>query len=180
MFWSTGCSLLRAEGFSCILDVLYGGIGIRKLQYLISKKLFFKKFLLSKPPDPDRFRIRIRIDLQCRIRIETKCGSETLLLGNNKLFFLIVIIFLQVGRGARSSVARSPSWTNSRAPRTSRRPRRRTSPWWSTRSRPRAKSPSGRSRSRSRNAFSNSRNLNKEILMITSVCRYFLAVVWNP
>jgi hypothetical protein len=25
-------------------------------------------------------------DLQCRIRIETKCGPETLLLGNNKLF----------------------------------------------------------------------------------------------
>jgi hypothetical protein len=26
---SAGCSLLRAEGFSCSLDVLYGGLGIR-------------------------------------------------------------------------------------------------------------------------------------------------------
>jgi hypothetical protein len=24
MFWSAGCSLLRAEGFFCSLDVLYG------------------------------------------------------------------------------------------------------------------------------------------------------------
>jgi hypothetical protein len=28
-------SLLRAKGFSCSLDVLYGGLGIRKLQFLI-------------------------------------------------------------------------------------------------------------------------------------------------
>jgi hypothetical protein len=27
-FWSAGCHLLRAEGFSCSLDVLYGGLGI--------------------------------------------------------------------------------------------------------------------------------------------------------
>jgi hypothetical protein len=26
IFWSAGCSLLRAEGFSCSLDVLYGGL----------------------------------------------------------------------------------------------------------------------------------------------------------
>ncbi len=39
MFLSTGCSLLRAEGFSCSLGVLffYGGIGISKLQFLIKK-----------------------------------------------------------------------------------------------------------------------------------------------
>jgi hypothetical protein len=30
-----GCSLLRAEGFSCSLGVLYGGLGISKLQFLI-------------------------------------------------------------------------------------------------------------------------------------------------
>jgi hypothetical protein len=30
MFWSAGCSLFRAEGFSCTLDVLYGGLGISK------------------------------------------------------------------------------------------------------------------------------------------------------
>jgi hypothetical protein len=37
MFLSTGCSLLRAEGFSCSLGFLYGGLGIIKLQFLIKK-----------------------------------------------------------------------------------------------------------------------------------------------
>ncbi len=37
MFLSTGCSLLRAEGFSCSLGVLYEGLGISKLQFLIKK-----------------------------------------------------------------------------------------------------------------------------------------------
>jgi hypothetical protein len=37
MFLSTGCSLLRAEGFSCSLGILYGGLGISKLQFLIKK-----------------------------------------------------------------------------------------------------------------------------------------------
>jgi hypothetical protein len=37
MFLSTGCSLLRAEGFSCSLGVLYKGLGISKLQFLIKK-----------------------------------------------------------------------------------------------------------------------------------------------
>jgi hypothetical protein len=54
MFLSTGCSLLRAEGFSCSLGVLYGGLGIRKLQFLIKKieikfpaKIFFFNFRSS-------------------------------------------------------------------------------------------------------------------------------------
>jgi hypothetical protein len=38
MFLSIGCSLLRAEGFSCSLD-------IRKLQFFI-KKIYIKNFLL--------------------------------------------------------------------------------------------------------------------------------------
>ncbi len=38
MFLSTGCSLLRAEGFSCSLGVLYGGLGISKLQLFTKKK----------------------------------------------------------------------------------------------------------------------------------------------
>jgi hypothetical protein len=37
MFLSTGCSLLRAEVFSGSLSVLYGGLGISKLQFLIKK-----------------------------------------------------------------------------------------------------------------------------------------------
>ncbi len=35
IFSNAGCSLLRAEGFSCSLGVLYGGLGISKLQFLI-------------------------------------------------------------------------------------------------------------------------------------------------
>jgi hypothetical protein len=31
MFGSAGCLLLRAEGFICGLDVLYGGLGIGEL-----------------------------------------------------------------------------------------------------------------------------------------------------
>ncbi len=44
---------MRAEGFSCIiLDVLYEGLGISKLQFMIKKHLLaaiFVQFLLSKP-----------------------------------------------------------------------------------------------------------------------------------
>jgi hypothetical protein len=35
MFLSAGCYLLRSEGYSCSLDVLYGGLWISKLQFLI-------------------------------------------------------------------------------------------------------------------------------------------------
>jgi hypothetical protein len=34
IFGSAGCYLLRAKGFSCSLGVLYGGLGISKLQFL--------------------------------------------------------------------------------------------------------------------------------------------------
>ncbi len=44
MFWSSECSLLRAEGFSCSLDVLYGGLGISKLQFWFLKKFCCKLF----------------------------------------------------------------------------------------------------------------------------------------
>ncbi len=37
MFWSVRCSFLRAEGFSCSLCSLYGGLRIRKLQFSIQK-----------------------------------------------------------------------------------------------------------------------------------------------
>jgi hypothetical protein len=33
-----GVLFLRAEGFSCVLDVLYGGLGINKLHFLIKKR----------------------------------------------------------------------------------------------------------------------------------------------
>ncbi len=63
MFLSTGCSLLRAEGFSCSLGVLYGGLGISKLQFFIKKIeikfpaiYFFFNFRSSNPGS----RIQIR------------------------------------------------------------------------------------------------------------------------
>jgi hypothetical protein len=37
MFLTGGCSLLMAEGFSCSLGVLYGGLGMSKLQFWIKK-----------------------------------------------------------------------------------------------------------------------------------------------
>ncbi len=55
MFWSAGCSLLRAESFFCCLDALYGGLGIGKFKFLIKKILNFffcvkfVKFWSSKP-----------------------------------------------------------------------------------------------------------------------------------
>ncbi len=65
MFLSTGCSLLRAEGFSCSLGVLYGGLGISKFQFLIKKieikfptKIFFFNFRSSNPGSGSWIRIR--------------------------------------------------------------------------------------------------------------------------
>ncbi len=70
MFWSVGWPLLRAEGFFCNLDVLYGGLEIGKLQ---SKKIkfifscnFFFNFWSLKP------RIRMVFSLKCWIRIRMK------------------------------------------------------------------------------------------------------------
>jgi hypothetical protein len=50
---------LRAEGFFCNLDILYGGLGIVKLQILI-KKIFFLQFLVIKALDPDWIRIGLQ------------------------------------------------------------------------------------------------------------------------
>jgi hypothetical protein len=45
MFLSIGWPLLRTEGFFYNLDILYGGLGKGKLQFLIKKK-FLKNFQL--------------------------------------------------------------------------------------------------------------------------------------
>ncbi len=72
MFCSVGWPLLRAEGFFCNLDILYGGLGTGKLQFLIKKKfnfflaVIFFQFLVIIALDPDWIRIRIRIGLQPR------------------------------------------------------------------------------------------------------------------
>jgi hypothetical protein len=44
IFLSVVYSILRSEGFSCSLDVIYGGLGINKLQFYFS---------LQKMTDPD-------------------------------------------------------------------------------------------------------------------------------
>jgi hypothetical protein len=57
MFWIAGCSILRAEGFSCSLGVLYRGLGISKLQFLFKKYNFFSfkyfQFFVNKTLDPE-------------------------------------------------------------------------------------------------------------------------------
>jgi hypothetical protein len=68
---NAGCSLLRAEGLFCSLDVLYGGLGISKLKYLITRyvkniHLYFFQFLIIKP----WIRIWIWIHLKGSIRIQ--------------------------------------------------------------------------------------------------------------
>jgi hypothetical protein len=54
MFSRAGCSLSRAEGISCSLCVLYGGLGITKLQFFFSAVHFFQ-FLVIKTLDPDPY-----------------------------------------------------------------------------------------------------------------------------
>jgi len=59
LFCSAGCFLLRDEGFSFGLDVLYWDLEISKLQFLIKKQVLifssdeFFKFSEIKPLDPD-------------------------------------------------------------------------------------------------------------------------------
>ncbi len=58
---------MRAEGFFCNLDILYEGLGIGKLQFLIKKNInffsavIFFQFFVIKAPDPDWIRIRIGV-----------------------------------------------------------------------------------------------------------------------
>ncbi len=63
LFWSAGCPLLRAKGFSCSLDILYLGLGTSKLQFLIKKISIFSscffQFLVIKALDLDWIRIGI-------------------------------------------------------------------------------------------------------------------------
>ncbi len=49
MFWSAGCSFLRAEAFFCSLDVLYGGLGKTSDADPGSAFYFILKTLLHKP-----------------------------------------------------------------------------------------------------------------------------------
>ncbi len=83
IFCSAGCSLLRAEGFSCSLDVLYGSLEISKLQFLIKKKIqtnfqlssiFLSSVFGHQTLNPDW--IQIWIHLKCWIRIRIRIKSQ--------------------------------------------------------------------------------------------------------
>ncbi len=89
--WKTGknssferpakCSHLRAKGFSCSLDVLYGGLGKSKLQLLIKQKLIFSaffQFLLMKILDLDQHPHPHWLKILDPDRHWFQCGSETL------------------------------------------------------------------------------------------------------
>jgi hypothetical protein len=52
MFCSVGWPLLGAAGFFCNLDILYGGLGIGKLQFLIKKSNFSSAVIKALDPDP--------------------------------------------------------------------------------------------------------------------------------
>jgi hypothetical protein len=71
--------ILRAEGFLCSLDVLYGGLGICKLCFLIKKFLFsFQFFSIFGHQN-----LGSGFSLKCLIRISNEYGSETLVMRNN-------------------------------------------------------------------------------------------------
>jgi hypothetical protein len=90
MSLSTGCSLLSAEGFSCSLGVLYGGLGISKLQFLI-KKIEIKfpaiNFFLilghqTLDPDPESGSASRKNAGSGSVSGLNQCGSETLVFGS--------------------------------------------------------------------------------------------------
>ncbi len=66
MFWSAGCSLLRAEGFCCSLCVFYGGLGEVNCNFWsknikkISSRRFFLIFGHQNPGSGIWIRIRIK------------------------------------------------------------------------------------------------------------------------
>ncbi len=72
IFWSTGCSLLGAEGFSCSLDVLYRGLGKSILQFWSKKDNKKISALVIEILDPDWIRIHLKCWIRIRIRIPTQ------------------------------------------------------------------------------------------------------------
>ncbi len=125
MFLSAGCALLRAEGFSCSLGVLYGGLGISKWQFLIKKiKLKFPtvnffSILGHQTLDPDPGSgsgIRIRNYKKCWIRIRIRIRIKSMRIRNPGIWAAqvrqIYLIFegriissaAAMGGGARSAL----------------------------------------------------------------------------
>ncbi len=78
MFWSAGCSLLRAEGFTCSLEIPHGGPGINKWEFSINKRIYFSAVIKALNPNW----IRIRLDLTLWIRNRNQCGSPIVVLAS--------------------------------------------------------------------------------------------------
>jgi hypothetical protein len=76
MFWDAGCSLIRSEGFSCSLDVLYGGPGISTVNCNFWFNFFFSSIFDHQNPGSG---LVFRLKYWTRILIN-EFGSETLLL----------------------------------------------------------------------------------------------------
>jgi hypothetical protein len=80
MFLSTGCSLLRAEGFSCSLGLLLWRLGISKLLFLIKEieikfpAINFFQFRSSNPGSGSAIRKNAGSGSALN-----QCGSETLI-----------------------------------------------------------------------------------------------------
>ncbi len=85
MFWSVGWPLLWAGGFFCNLDILYGGLLIGKLQFLIQKtfnffsNVIFFEFLVIKALDPDPYWPPSGSSGSGSVSVKNEYGSETLL-----------------------------------------------------------------------------------------------------
>jgi hypothetical protein len=91
MFLSAGCSFLRAEGFSCSLGVLYGGLGRSKLQFLIKKiEKVIKPWIRIWDPYPgSRSAIRKNAGSgSISGSAFNQCGSETLSFRSSSILIL--------------------------------------------------------------------------------------------
>ncbi len=106
MFLSTGCSLLRAEGFSCSFGNLYGGLGISKLQFLIrgKQKLNFQLYIFfnfrsSNPGSGSGIPIRKKVGSgSVSGSALNRCGSETLV---DSTSTYIIVVFYRVQHSQR-------------------------------------------------------------------------------
>ncbi len=109
MFWSAGCSLLRTEGIFCSLGILYGGLGISKLNFWSRKykKISSCKFFSivghqTLDPDPESGSA-IRKNAGSGFvsgSALNQCGSETLVFRmtreNYQLMYFIIKKEIQI------------------------------------------------------------------------------------
>jgi hypothetical protein len=91
MFLNAGCSLLRTEGFSCRLDVLYGGLE----KAIFDKQIYFFSSIFdyqTLDPDPESMNPALKTPTLC-----VTCGSWRMGFlttdGNVSVFMLEARIF---------------------------------------------------------------------------------------